>query len=378
MYQVDSEDANFLFLENTDSPTHISLVYLYDQSSLDDSVVRFTHILQHIRNRLNSAPVFCHKIQRTPADFDYPYWIDDAQFDLEFHVCHLALPQPGDWRQFCIQIARLHSRPLDMNKPLWELYVIEGLDKLEGLSPGSFALYFKVHHCAMDEFTALELVESLHESSPNSRQHERPPQQIAHLPATAPPLPEMLARGVINNSFKTIRLCYQSVVNFRTVSKIMTRMSIRLAHRLVSGETLSGNPETRFGGQLTASRVFEGGFYSRTILDDYVSQISGATPTHAIAAICGEAMRLYLKAHDELTETSLSALLEVNVRNAGAHALAGNRIAIRQILLNTDIEYPLSRLQAIVATNQTLHSMEETELTSFKLRSLYENIPAPC
>jgi len=163
MYQVDSEDANFLFLENTDSPTHISLVYLYDQSSLDDSVVRFTHILQHIRNRLNSAPVFRHKIQRTPADFDYPCWIDDAQFDLEFHVRHLALPQPGDWRQFCIQIARLHSRPLDMNKPLWELYVIEGLDKLEGLSPGSFALYFKVHHCAMDEFTALELVESLHE-----------------------------------------------------------------------------------------------------------------------------------------------------------------------------------------------------------------------
>ncbi|MGL4565762.1 MAG: wax ester/triacylglycerol synthase domain-containing protein, partial [Halioglobus sp.] len=83
MQQVDSEDANFLFMEKVESPTHISLVYLYDQSELGAQQVRFTHILEHIRNRLNAAPVFRQKIRRTPADIDYPYWINDDKFDLD-------------------------------------------------------------------------------------------------------------------------------------------------------------------------------------------------------------------------------------------------------------------------------------------------------
>jgi hypothetical protein len=94
-------------------------------------------------------------------------------------------------------------------------------------------------------------------------------------------------------------------------------------------------------------------------------------------AICGEAMRLYLEKHGELGEVPLRALLEVNVRNAGAHALVGNRIAINQVELHTPIIFPEGRLQAIYTANRELHSVEDAELTSFKLRSLYENLPAP-
>ena len=97
IYQVDSEDANFLFLEKTESPTHISLIYLYDQSALGDKPVRFTQIRQHMANRINSAPVFRQKVRPTPGNIDFPYWEDDARFDLDFHVRHLALPKPGDW-----------------------------------------------------------------------------------------------------------------------------------------------------------------------------------------------------------------------------------------------------------------------------------------
>ena len=98
IYQVDSEDANFFFLEKTESPTHISLVYLYDQSGLGNEPVRFTQICQHMANRINSAPVFRQKIRPAPRNIDFPYWEDDHQFDLDFHVRHLALPKPGDWR----------------------------------------------------------------------------------------------------------------------------------------------------------------------------------------------------------------------------------------------------------------------------------------
>lgn len=376
MYQVDAEDANFLFMEKAESPTHISLIYLYDQSSLGEESVRFTHIREHVKNRLNSAPVFYQKVQRTPGDIDYPYWVDDERFDLDFHLRHLALPKPGDWRQFCIQVSRLHSRPLDMTRPLWELYVIEGLDNMEGFPPDCFALYFKVHHCAMDEFTAQELLQSLHSTTPNTRQHESASQHIAHLPSTAPAPVEMVVRGVLNNSVRTLRLILQSANNFRTISKIATQLSIRVAQEAVEAE-LSGGVTNRFSGPLSAARVFEGTFYPRQLIDDYTQLVPGATATHAIMAICGEAMRRYLEQHGELGNAPLRALLEVNVRNSGAHALAGNRIALNQIELHTPIIFPEGRLQAIYTASKQLHSAENAELTSFKLRSLYENLPAP-
>jgi WS/DGAT/MGAT family acyltransferase len=375
MYQVDSEDANFLFLEKAESPTHISLIYLYDQSSLGDEPVRFTHIREHIRNRINSAPVFCQKVKRTPADIDYPYWVDDDKFDLDFHVRHLALPKPGDWRQFCIQVSRLHSRPLDMSRPLWELYVIEGLDNVEGFPQDSFAIYFKVHHCAMDEFTAQELLQSLHAYTPNTRQHENASQHIAHLPSHAPAPSEMVLRGLLNNSIRSLRLLLQSASNMRTLSKIATRMSIRMAQEAVEGEP--AGLVNRFSEPLSSARVFEGSFYPRQLIEDYMRLVPGASSSHAVLSICGEAMRLYLEKHGEMPEASLRALLEVNVRNAGAHALVGNRIAINQVELHSAIIYPEGRLQAIYSANRELHSVENEELTSFKLRSLYENLPAP-
>ena len=373
MYQVDSEDANFLFLEKTESPTHISLLYFYDQSDMEDGQVRFTHLRQHIDNRLNSANVFRQKVQRTPGDIDYPYWVDDESFDLDFHLRHLALPRPGDWRQFCIQVARLHSRPLDLSRPLWELYVIEGLDHIEGFPHGCFALYFKVHHCAMDEFTAQELLESIHAKTPVAGQHENSNQHIYHLPSKAPPPLEMLLRGVANNCLRSIRLAAQSITNARTLSRIATRMYLATAQDIIEGE------ETipRFSQPLTPARVFEGGFYPRELLENYAAEVPGASFSHAVLAVCSETMRLYMLHHGDAGTDELQALLEVNVRNAGAHALVGNRIAINQIKLHTDVSYPLGRLQAIYATHEQLQSVEEQELTNFRLRSLYENLPAP-
>lgn len=376
MYQVDSEDANFLFMEKTESPTHISLIYLYDQSDLGDNPARFTHIREHIGNRLNSAPVFRQKVKRTPGDIDYPYWVDEEKFDLDFHVRHLALPKPGDWRQFCILTSRLHSRSLNMSRPLWELYVIEGLDNVEGLPPNSFAIYFKVHHCAMDEFTALELLQSLHAHTPNTRQHESSSQHIAHLPSLAPPPIEMVLRGLVNNSVRSLRLVIQSASNLKTLSKIATRLSIRMARKAMTDQPAAGSIN-RFAVPPNTTRVFEGAFYPRQLIEDYVQLVPGATTTHAVLAICSEAMRSYLDKHNELGDAPLKALLEVNVRNAGAHALIGNRIAINQVELHRSIIYPEGRLQAIYSSNRQLQSVENAELTSFRLRSLYENLPAP-
>ena len=146
---------------------------------------------------------------------------------------------------------------------------------------------------------------------------------------------------------------------------------------MAEGDAAGESSLTRFAQPLTSARVFEGAFYPRAVFDNYLRRVPGATLTHAVLAICGEAMRLYLERHGELSDASLQALLEVNVRNAGAHALVGNRLAINQIELHIPVTFPVGRLQAIYTANRELQSIENAELTSFRLRSLYENVPAP-
>ena len=377
IYQVDSEDANFLFLESTDSPTHISLIALYDQSALGGRGVRFRNVLQLVKNRLSIAPVFQQKIRRVPGDLDYPYWYDDPKFDLDYHVRHLGLPKPGDWRQFCIQVSRLHSRPLDSNHPLWELYVIEGLENVEGLPAGSFAVYFKIHHCAMDEFTAVELFESLHETVANPDQHKSPAQVVGHLSAQAPGLKQMLVLAGVNNTFRCARLLSQSISNYRLVSKLVTRGVVRAVRKYISDETFADVAPTRFGGQLGSARVFGGDFYPRKVFDQLAAMVPAANFTHVLLLVCGEALRRYLESHGENDQTPLHALLQINVRNAGAHALVGNRIAIEQADLFTNIPHLIERLHAIVGSLGGLDDVEHVEDRGLKLRALYEHVPAP-
>ncbi len=121
MQQLSGLDATFLNLETRHSPLHISGLMIYDQSSAPGKFVTFKGILSNLESRLHLARCFRQKLASLPLGLDHPYWIEDSEFDLEFHVRHIALPKPGDWRQLCIQAARIHARPLDLKKPLWEM-----------------------------------------------------------------------------------------------------------------------------------------------------------------------------------------------------------------------------------------------------------------
>ena len=376
MKQVDSEDAAFLFLEQADNPAHLGLIALYDQSGMDGHVIRFQHILKHIKNRLSSAPVFHQKIKRVPADLDYPYWVEDDNFDLEYHVRHMALPKPGDWRQLCIQISRIHSRPLDIRRPLWELYVIEGLDKVAGLPKGSFALYFKIHHCAMDEFTALELLESLHETSANTQQHTHKATQITRYAAREPGSLDIAVQMMFGNILRGAKFSLQSLKYRKAISRQVTKATVSRLRRATSSRSEEDEQDTRFASAPGPARVFEGGFYKYKVLQDFIAQVPGANIHHALAVVCGEATRRYLESKDGLELPKLSARLQVNIRNAGAHALSGNRMALQNIELYTGVENLIERLYAIVGSNVSA-TEDDLEEKSHRIRSFYEYIPAP-
>ena len=148
--QLGAQDARLLYSDTLHANANVTLVHIYDQGTVPGGTLRFKRVLERIEGRIAEQPMLRRKLRRVPLDLDYPYWVDDENFDLEYHVRHIALPRPGDWRQFCIQTARIHARPLDLARPLWEIYVVEGLDGLLELPAGSFALLVKIHQAAID------------------------------------------------------------------------------------------------------------------------------------------------------------------------------------------------------------------------------------
>ena len=105
MQQLTGLDASFLYFETPRTPMHIGGIQIYEQAGLPGGVQGFKNILAQVESRLHLARTFRQKVVRVPFSLDHPYWIEDKDFDLEFHVRHIRLPKPGDWRQLCIQVA---------------------------------------------------------------------------------------------------------------------------------------------------------------------------------------------------------------------------------------------------------------------------------
>src|SRR5204862_5401416 len=148
-------------------------------------------------SRLDLAKSFREKLAYVRFGLDHPWWVEDKDFDMEYHIRHIALPKPGDWRQLCIQVARLVSRPLDLSRPLWEVYVIEGLDNVADVPKGGFALLTKVHHAAIDGMSGMEMTNAIHDDSPaaESRQPD-----TSWRPEAIPSTAELLARATVNGA----------------------------------------------------------------------------------------------------------------------------------------------------------------------------------
>ena len=144
MQQLSGTDNVMLFAERRNIYNHVGALMVYDVTTAPEGKVRFKDIVRHFDARMHLHPLFRRRLVQVPFGLDRPYWVADEEPDIEYHLRHIALPKPGDWRQLMIQVARLHSRPLDRAHPLWEAYVIEGLDNIPKLPPGAFAMFLKI------------------------------------------------------------------------------------------------------------------------------------------------------------------------------------------------------------------------------------------
>jgi diacylglycerol O-acyltransferase / wax synthase len=343
--QLSGMDASFLYAEVPNAHMEGAGIAIYDPSTAPGGMVTFKGILRHIEDRLHLAKTFRRRLVRVPFDLDHPYWVEDENFDLEFHVRHIALPQPGDWRQLCIQVARLIARPLDLDRPLWEFYVIEGLDHVEGVPEGSFALVSKVHHAAIDGMAGMEMTSAIHDLEPAAT----PPLPAeAWRPERPPSAAEMLGRAGVNN---TMRPLHAARVLGRTVPMV-GRLQRQIRRRQLAAPPLRV-PRTRWSGSVSPHRVFDATRFDLAELRRIKGRVDGATVNDVVLTIVGGGLRRYLLDKGELPEIPLVAMAPISVRSEAEAGAGGNMVSGMFVSLGTDIADPLERLAATRTSTQS-------------------------
>ncbi len=337
MQQLTGIDAAFLFGESARSPMHIGSVNIWDPSTAPGGKVRFKRIIQTLTERAHLAPYLRQRLFEVPYNADFPFWVKDDTFDPEFHVRHIALPKPGDWRQLCIMVSRIHARQLDRSRPLWELYVIEGLDNVEGVPPGSFAYLSKTHHAAIDGTASNDIGNAMCDPSPEIRLIPGGESWVAD----KPPSPfELATIATQNNILKPQR--YMEFLKNAVPAWSNTLESIASGQLQASPEV----PRTRFNGVVSPYRVFEGVIFS---LDEVraIKSEAGGTVNDVMLAICSGALRNYLLEKHELPDKSLVSQCPINIRNSNDKISGGNEISSMAVALRTDISDAKTRLLAI-------------------------------
>jgi len=341
MQQLTELDYAFVQMESNRTPMHISPVIFYDQSGLKRGKVRFKEILTIFERNLHKSAVFRRKLAGSSMGFDTPYWIEDPNFDLEFHVRHIALPKPGDWRQLCILLARLQARGLDMRRPLWEAYVIEGLNGVEGLPANSFAIMLKVHHAAIDGVSGAEIITAIHsltdEIAPpvvdDQWQGEDTPSSL-----------QVWSRAYLNNLKRPVKLLEAAAELVPAAIK---------ASRTSAEEHPEDKPpmvNTRFNARVSAYRVVDAIMLDLATVKKVKNAVEGATVNDVIVSVVGGGLHKYLEARQELPDTSLVCGAPINVRSERNSDSIGNQVGMMTIDMATTIADPVERLRAVTAS----------------------------
>jgi diacylglycerol O-acyltransferase len=344
MKQLGVLDAAFVNLEQTNTPQHVGGLGIYDPSTAPGGIVRFKQVISSFERRLNRHPLFRTRLVEVPGGLDRPYWVKDANFDVEFHLRHIALPEPGDWRQLCIQLARLHSRPLDMSRPLWEAYIIEGLDNIPNLPKGSFAVYTKMHHSLVDGAGGQSFMTLLHDLVPNPG--EDAPDTEPRLVDSEPSFSELMTKASINGIKNTFNLARGTVKNTRSMASYL--MSI--AREDIPAPDMSA-PKTMLNKPVGPHRVFDAAEFPLDGFKD-IKSAAGVTINDTALAVVGGALRRYLDAKGESVEGSLAAGIPLNMRTRRGQTEENNQVGSIFSSLHTDVDDPIDRIKAIARSTE--------------------------
>ena len=354
MRQLTSLDTQFLAMENDRVQGHVSVLGIYDAHTDAGRPLDAALVGELISRRLHLLPTFRWRLAQVPLSLDYPYWVDDGTFDIEYHVRELALPAPGSDRQLAEQVARIIGRQLDRARPLWEVYVIGGLDD------GRVAVLTKMHHAAVDGVSGAEVMSILLDDT-TGREHDPAPEVVAE------PFPsdiQMLGRGLVGLMRQPLRVMragptalphLDDVPTIRHLPgvKLVARTSRAIKRALpVTSNALSAQgsditaPRTRFQARVSPHRrVAFGSLSLREV--KAIKNTFGCTVNDVVVAVCTSGLRSWLDERGELPAEPLAGFVPMSVRTPEQKGTFGNRVSVLLTELPTDEPDPVQRLARI-------------------------------
>lgn len=341
MQQLSGLDATFLYMENPRTPMHIGGVYIYALPESGEGFV-FDSFLQFFESRLHLSRVFRQRIVEAPLHMGHPYWIEDADFDLENHLSVVGVPEPGTLESLMELAANFYSRPLDRTKPLWEIVFVTGLEKIKGLPKGAFAMVSKVHHAAIDGGSGVEIMGALHDLQVEPR-IVKPPEE-AWEGERVPTGLELVARSYGKAVGTPLRLL-KFVSN--TVGGAIDVAAEIVKNRISSPPFPFSAPPTFFNTTVTSHKTFSGESLSLDRIKALRKALPGATVNDIVLAICSGSLRNYLLEREELPEKPLVAMAPISVRKESQKKAAGNQVSAMLVSLATTEADPLKRLEMI-------------------------------
>ena len=339
MKQLTPMDSHFFYFETPNQPMVIGSLWLCDQASAPGGLVRHKDILQYVADRLNTTPMFRRRLEQVPMHMDDPYWLEDESFDLEYHIRHVGLPHPGDWRQLRIFTARTMSRTIDMERAPWEIYIIEGLKNIPGVPENSFAILIRFHHAYVDGKSAFELSTALMENTPN---HEFGRRDNVEYVERLPTPVEMLARTAPRMLSQSLRSLKSGVVVAKKSAQLIQQLTgdARPEQRHV--------PKTIFNAAISPHRTYGGHLWSIQELKSIRKLHPAASLNDVIISIIAGGLRRYLKAHNAMPlNGSLVSMCPVSLRPDECAKDGGNLISAMYISIGTDIEDAKTRLETV-------------------------------
>lgn len=339
-------DTVFTSMESQRWPMHGAGVAILDPSTTNEPLT-LERLKERVRRRLHLLPPFRERLVEPPFGIDAGYWVQDPHFDLDDHFHHVAVPAPGGLHELADIVAEFGGRPLDRARPLWEYWLVEGLEQ------GRLAVIEKVHHTMVDGLGSTELLGHLFDLEPDAAEPEPPsaPWKSERLPSQL----ELLIRSLPRIATVPLRTA-------RTVADLA--QAWRRSHAVRRGEASSAGrsfsaPRVSFND--VVERPPQKVFAMASVPLHEVHELGhsvGVSVNDVSLGLCGGALRRYLGVRGELPDESLVAMVPISLRSAD-DAEGGNRASAMFSLLHTHLADPVDRLQAIhegVAATKRAHA----------------------
>ncbi len=333
--QISGNDATFLYAESPTSPMHVATLIIVEGSLV------YNDFKEMIASKLHLVPKFRQRLLNVPMNLDYPYWVDDPNFELDLHLNRVKLPDPSNWKTLRELTSSVFSSPLDLRRPLWSISFIEGIDEIPQVPKGSVAIVTKIHHVMIDGASGVGIMGVLFDKDKSEAKKPTAPK-----PYEPEPLPDEFSL-LLKSGYSFIKnpLKIPKMISETAYSLIKSRAAKKMSAQKDFNTGAFPVPKTIFNGSISPKRTWGTAILSFDRIN-VLRKLMSVSINDLILAICAGAIRRYLQGREKLPLQPLVANVPISIRVKGSKKM-NNQISNMFVQIGTHIENPIERLEFI-------------------------------